>query len=196
MTDLETIEQFLEIDTDNKRLRDGKKKRNKNKYYYFRNQFYIVSLTQGKWMVCSDDDTTRRLLRMYTWCFGPGGYTATNIGNSFKYLHQLYMTYQHPNVADHINNRKYDNRSENLRIVQQKENTRNRTKRKTNTSGKQGIYRQKTGGINYWKALIFDNEGTQIAKYFSIAKYGDEEAKQKAIAKRVEWEQLYGYIGD
>jgi hypothetical protein len=196
MADLEILEQFLDIDTDNKRLRNGKKKYNKNQYYYYRNQFYIVKLTKDKWMVCSDDDNTRRLLRLYTWYFHPNGYAATKIKQSTKRWHQVYLTYQHPNVADHINNKKFDNRSQNFRIVSHRENARNLTKRKTNTSGKQGVRRYVANGWSYWKAQIRDDEGNQISKHYSIAKYGDDEAKQLAINQRLEWQKKYNYIGD
>ena len=196
MTDLEVIEQFLNIDTDIKRLRPGKKKHNKNRYFYYPNQFYIVSLTQNKWIVCSDDDNTRKLLRMHTWSFGHSGYAATKIKQSTKRWHQVYLTYQHPNVADHINNMKFDNRSQNFRIVSYRENARNLTKRKTNTSGKQGVRRCVVNGWSYWKAQIRDDECNQISKHYSIAKYGEEEAKRQAINQRLEWERLYNYIGD
>ena len=196
MTDLEIIEQHLKIDTDTKILRDGKKKRNKNRFYYFRNQFYVVELTRNKWMVCSDDNNTRRLLRLYTWYDHSKGYAGTHIGNTFKRWHQLYMEYDRPTVADHINNRRYDNRAENLRLVQQKENMRNRKKQKNNTSGKQGVTRKVRGGCVSWIVQIRGPEGNPISKCYSVNKLGEELAKKQAIEKRVELERLYGYIGD
>lgn len=196
MAELEIIEQLLNINTDGKRLRDGKRKKYKNKYYYYTNQFYIISLTRNKWMVCSDDDNTRRLLRRHTWFFHSGGYAMTSIGRSKKYWHQVYMTYEKPIVADHINNKIYDNRAENLRLVQQKENMRNLTKSKANTSGKQGVSKFVRGGCDYWRAYICSDDGTRIMKYYSIAKYGDDEAKQLAINQRLEWQKKYNYIGD
>jgi hypothetical protein len=196
MAELEIIEQFLNINTDNKRLRDGKRKPNKNQYYYYTNQFYIIKLTQNKWVIANDDSTTRRLLRRYTWYFCPEGYAATRIGNILKRWHQLYLSYEQPSVADHINNRRYDNRSDNLRVVQHRENMRNKTKYKNNKSGKMGVSRWVGRGMAYWKVHIRDPEGKQIAKYFSINKLGEELAKKQAIEKRVELERLYGYIGD
>lgn len=196
MTDLENIERFLKIDTDNKRLRDGKKNKNKNQYYYYKDRFYIVKLTRNNWMICGDDATTRRLLRRHTWSSHSRGYARTTIGNTCEFWHQHYLSYQKPNVADHINNERYDNRIDNLRIVNQKENMRNRKKQKNNTSGKQGLCRQTIGCRDYWKVQIWDTECKRITKYFSITKLGEETAKQKAIQKRLELERLYNYIGD
>jgi len=199
MADLEIIEQFLDIDTDNnKRLRDGKKNKNKNKYYYYKNNYYIVKLSRGKWMVCSDDDTTRRLLRMHFWNFHPDGYAITNIKRggrrTTERFHRLVIEAQ--DNSDHINRNTFDNRATNLRDVTSRQNNRNKTKYKNNKSGKQGIDRFVMGGLSYWRVRIYDNNGKQIQKHFSIAKLGEEVAKEKAIQKRKELEQLYGYIGD
>lgn len=196
MADLEVIEQFLDVDTDTKRLRDGKKNKTKNQFYYFANRFYIIKLSRNKWMICSDDDNTRRLLRKYIWRVHPAGYAMTNIGKSTKCLHQVYLKYQSPNVADHLNNRRYDNRAENLRVVQPTQNMRNRTKSKTNTSGKQGVSKCTMRGIEYWRAHIIDNDGKPIFRCFSINTLGDKAAKQLAIEKRLELERLHGYLGD
>jgi hypothetical protein len=196
MAELEIIEQFLNINTDNKRLRDGKRKPNKNQYYYYTNQFYIIKLTQNKWVIANDDSTTRRLLRRYTWCIHPDGYAKTNIDHSTKFWHNLYLTYQKPNLADHINNKRYDNRIDNLRIVHQRENTRNKTKYKNNKSGKMGVSRDMIRGCAYWKVRIRDPEGKLISKCYSVNKLGEDTAKQLAIEKRLELERLYGYIGD
>lgn len=198
MADLEIIEQFLNIDVDGKLLRNGKKKSNKNRFYYFRNQFYVVELSRDKWMVASDDDNTRRLLRDHVWCVNPKGYSVTSIKRNGKYtterFHRLIINAQ--DTGDHINNRPYDNQCTNLRDTTQRENCKNRIKARNNTSGKQGVCRDTINGRHYWKVQIKDDTGKQISKYFSIAKLGDAGAKRRAIDKRIELEQLYNYLGD
>ena len=72
---------------------------------------------------------------------------------------------------------------------------RNKSKSCNNTSGKQGVSLWMNKGRNYWKAAINDNNGT-IAKTFSIEKLGNDEAKRRTIAERIELEQQFGYIGD
>jgi len=199
MADLETIERLYNIDTDGRRLRDGKKKPGKNQYYYFKNQFFLMKVHGDKWFLLPDNPKAIRLMRRHTWCRTVGGYLATRTNNTIKYWHQLYLDYQRPNVADHINKRRYDNRKENLKITTYGGpggNNRNLSKRSDNTSGKQGVSHCTRGNRRYWRADIKDNTGKQISKLFSIAKLGDEDAKHEAIAKRIEWEELFGYSGD
>ena len=200
MASLADLEEFLNIEIGDKRLCNGKKKKNKNQYYYFRDEYYIVKLTKEKWMIAQDCKRTRRLLRLYVWCLHSKGYARTTYEGTNKRWHQLFLNYDDDMVADHINNVRYDNRSENLRIVTQKQNNRNLSKRSDNTSGKQGVCRCTLNKgkyqYQYWKVQICDDEGKLIQRCFSIDKYGDAEAKRLAIEKRIELEQELGYIGD
>ena len=67
MADLNEIEEFLNIDLTNVRLRHGKKRKNKNRYYWFRNQFYIIQVHGDKWFIMSSNDRTREILRNNIW---------------------------------------------------------------------------------------------------------------------------------
>jgi len=82
MASLNEIEEFLNVETGDKKLCDGKRRKNKNQYYYFRDEFYLVKLTQDKWMIAPDCKRTRRLLRLYSWCFHPYGYATTPTSQS------------------------------------------------------------------------------------------------------------------
>jgi hypothetical protein len=101
-------------------------------------------------------------------------------------------------VADHINNKRFDNRIDNIRIVTVRENNRNTTIRSDNTSGKQGVYQflDKRHDYHYWQVNIRDNNQKNISKCFSVKKLGNEEAKRQAIEYRKQLEIQYGYIGD
>lgn len=198
MTDLNEIQEFLGIEiADDKRLRDGKKKYNKNRYYYYKDHYYIVELTQGKWMVLDDSVNSRRLLRKHCWRFS-NGYAMTEADGSTKSYHQVLLDYEAGMVVDHINRNRFDNRLVNLRITSYQQNNRNRSKRTDNTSGKQGVNKtvDKRYGLSYWTVQIRNNDGKNIQKHFSIKKLGDAEAKRQAIAKRIELEQLYDYDGE
>jgi hypothetical protein len=199
MTSLADIEAFLNIEIGDKRLKDGKKRSNKNRYYFYENQYYIVQLTQGKYMICEDCKTTRRLLRLNCWRYGTkDSYGRTSFKNGTKDWHQLYLNYKKERVADHLNNRRFDNRHENLRVTTPRENNRNRSKNATNTSGKQGVHKwtQKKTNCTYWRSRIVNDIGKRVMKCFSIQKSGYDEAKRLAIEWRIQKEQEFGYIGD
>ena len=92
MASLEDIQNYLNIDITNRRLRDGKKQPLKNRYYYYRYKYYIVELSQNMWTILEDCTITRRLLENYVWCV-LNNYTATNIDKTTKYFHQLSQNY-------------------------------------------------------------------------------------------------------
>ena len=154
MATIEEIQNFLDIEIGERRLRDGKKKTNKNSYYYYENQYYIVQLTKNKWITAEDCNKTRILLRLHSWCVGTDGYAMTSINGTTKMWHQLFLTYEDGLEGDHINRLRYDNRSDNLRIVTRRVNNRNRTKPDVNTSGVKGVHLDRNGKKIYWKAQI------------------------------------------
>ena len=125
MASLREIENHLNIEVLDKKLRNGRKYQHKNKYYRY-DDFYIVSLTQGKFMIIDNDRKNRKLLRKYCWrVHSKTRYAVT--GETTKGFHQLLLKYGNGLVADHINRCRFDNRFENLRIVTYQENNRNTT---------------------------------------------------------------------
>ena len=86
-------------------------------------------------------------------------------------------------VIDHINGNCYDNSIENLRLVSQAENNRNRSTPKDNTSGHIGLYWIKSS--SKWRAQIGVN-GKDI--YLGLFKN-----KEDAIKARKEAEKKYGF---
>jgi len=196
MASLNEIESFLNIEIGDKKLRDGKKRKNKNQYYYYEQAYYIVKLTRDKWMILEDCRKTRELLKKHCW-HADRGYAMTNVNKSTSCYHKLFLNYDEDLMADHINNKRFDNRLNNLRIVTPQENMKNKTKYSNNTSGKQGVYfnTDKKKGLQYWVVQIYNN-GKKISKKFSIKKLGNDEAKRQAIAYRKQLELQFGYLGD
>jgi len=99
------------------------------------------------------------------------------------------------NQVDHIDHNKTNNHINNLRWVTGSINARNKSKRITNTSGKQGVCQAKRGNSNYWIVSICNNERATIIKYFSIDKLGNDVAYARAVQCRKDLERQYGYIG-
>lgn len=77
---------------------------------------------------------------------------------------------------DHINHIRYDDRIENLRLVTHKENGRNQSKKRNNTSGVNGVTFHKS--TNKWQARI-GVDGT--SKYLGV--YDTFEDAQMAVSK-------------
>lgn len=91
-------------------------------------------------------------------------------------------------VIDHINGDGSDNSHGNLRCVTQKENARNRTKQKNNTSGVTGVVfwrgvKKQRG--DYWTAR-WRVDGKNFVKYFIIDKNNPDQAFKDACTYREE----------
>jgi len=194
MTTLQEIKIYLNIDLINTPLIKGKRNPLKNRYYYYRNKYYIVELSQNLWTILEDCTKTRTLLKNHIWCV-LSSYTATNINGRTKYYHQLSQNYK-IGIADHINGFKYDNRLQNIRIVSYSTNSRNRRISKNNTSTKNGVsIRRDKKDKCYWRLSIVTNDNVRIHKYYSVDIHGYDESKQMAINERKRLEVLNGYIG-
>ena len=146
MTSLNNIEEFLNIEIGNKRLRNGKKKMNKNTYYWFHNEYYIVNLSNDKWCIMSTGEQTRELLNDHIWhC--DGVYVKISINQQKIRYHRMLMNPSNNMCIDHINRRTFDNRLNNLRIVTHKENMRNKSMSNNNTSSIVGVLKEKKNEI-------------------------------------------------
>ena len=191
MGSLQEIETLLNIEIGDKTLRPGKKNVYKNKFYYFAEMYYIVQLTQDKWMICSDNRETRQLLRNHCW-FYSSRYVNAKIQYKTMAYHKAYLQYDDELVCDHINRKRFDNRFENLRITTQQQNCMNRSISTINTSGKIGVG-LKEGS---WYSYIKMNGRTKHGNSFSINKYGNDEAFRRAVQSRRDLEVRYGFTGE
>ena len=197
MTTLHKIEELLNIEIGDKVLRNGRVYNDKNRYYWYRNEYYIVNIGDDKWCIMSSNETTREMLDDYIWYYNKGyaisfegkGKTKTGVKLHRKLMHMD----NNPLFVDHVKRNKFDNRLENLRIVTVQENNRNTSKRHDNTSGIIGV--SKEG--NRWRARIHDNNNHQISKSFTISNNRtDEQCKQLAIQQRNEWKIEFNYQGE
>ena len=91
-----------------------------------------------------------------------------------------------PNILDHINGDKADDRWCNLREVTFAGNCRNLPRSKRNTSGVTGVTWHKNA--KKWQAHIGTTQGDKRLEYLGLF-----DTKEEAIAARKEAEKLYGY---
>lgn len=83
------------------------------------------------------------------------GYWRIKIQDKSYFEHRLVWFYHHgvwPDVIDHLNGVRCDNRIENLRSVTVTENVQRRNIANNNTSGFKGVYYRKDRGL--WKAQL------------------------------------------
>ena len=86
MTTLNNIESFLNIELAHRHPKDGKKKKDKNQYYYLPDICYVVKLTKDMYMIAEDCNKTRKLLRLYTWRVDGCGYAIANTNKAWRAL--------------------------------------------------------------------------------------------------------------
>lgn len=118
------------------------------------------------------------------------GYIIVRRGHKKKRLHvwvweELVGPIPDGMEVDHINGIKTDCRIENLRLVTNAVNARNRGKQVNNTSGVTGVSLINVKGLPYWSANWKDPiTNKRMAKYFSVNKLGHDEAMRRAIKHR------------
>lgn len=142
------------------------------------------------------DKIDYEIVSKHCWCLNTKGYWYTNdYSQTKKYilLHNLIL--QQTNygyipsrllVSDHVDRNKNNNKRNNLELKTQFYNTRNKTTRKDNTSGKQGVsWHSRT---QKWLARIADEKGVRHSKSFLTF--------EDAVKQRLAWEKEFRYIGE
>ena len=139
----------------------------------------------------STGEQTQQLLMDHVWCCSHG-YASTSIKQNIIKQHRLIMNPQNNMCIVHINRRRYDNRTENLRIVTHKINMRNKSIYSSNTSSCPGIAFRTKNGIESWRCFINNDNGRRIERSFSCELYGHR-ALEFALNQRHIWEEQFGY---
>lgn len=119
-------------------------------------------------------------------CFCKKGYRRVRINNKYYYVHRivwkLFYKEEPPEIIDHINRNKSDNKIKNLRKATKEINQQNQDLPKNNTSGYRGVFKPKHLKGKY-RAVIGVN-----GKYISLGVFGK---KNEAIAARTAAEKKY-----
>ena len=107
-------------------------------------------------------------------------YWRTKFKNKSVWVHRIIWTIVNGaipdnHVIDHIDGNSLNNNIENLRLIDQELNSRNRAKNKNNTTGVTGVFYHADKGHKGYRAVVcVDNK--KMTKRFSISKYGESEA--------------------
>lgn len=124
-------------------------------------------------------------------------YVAAKILSKTVKLHRFLLNITNSKIlVDHKDRDSLNNTRRNLRLVTSRENNLNCRKSKNNNSGRTGVYYRNGIGTRSasWKAQFVDNNGKRITKAFSIAKYGNDEARLLAESARLEAEKEYNIL--
>lgn len=121
------------------------------------------------------------LVTPYKWRLTNTGYATTNINKKQLRLHNLIMNTPEGYVVDHINRNPLDCRNENLRICKTKENARNLSLSKNNTSGVTGVYWDNSKD-KWFAQIMVDRINIHLGSFISF---------EKAVKARKEAEIKY-----
>lgn len=180
---------------------NGLKTPSKNQYFITGSQI-TVQLTQQKTMIIDADDLG--ILKLHVFCVQKDKNTFyadtrinTKSGRKTVSFHRILckkvFDMADDLVVDHLNHDGLDNRRINLVPKTMSGNQRNRQINKNNTTGVLGVTIEYNRGVKQYRAYIHENE-KQMAKTFSVKKYGDEKAFAIACAWRKSQAERLGYV--
>jgi hypothetical protein len=123
-------------------------------------------------------------------CIDDKGYIKTEIDNTHQVVHRLIFMMHHgymPEMVDHVNGVRTDNRIENLRAANPYENSRNSRIAKTNKCGVKNVYwhphskcwlvRVMAKGKNHCVGYFKDLEAAELVAQLAREKYHGEFAR-------------------
>lgn len=112
----------------------------------------IYCYTKEKELLFFTDIELAENIKAHSWCKHANGYSATHINGKEVAAHRFITNAKKGELVDHANGNKKDCRRANLRKCDKSQNAYNTGIRKTNSSGKTGVYLRKDTGK--WTAEI------------------------------------------
>lgn len=121
----------------------GESRIRRNKYDILGNEVKVYFNNSDLFFICDIEDIDTVI--SHTWHLNSNRYARST---DKQYFHQLIMGKKDGLVIDHINQNKLDNRKKNLRICEYADNSHNRKKYFTNTTGHTGVTKTRYGKYN------------------------------------------------
>ncbi|MDT3768186.1 HNH endonuclease [Gleimia hominis] len=125
-----------------------------------------AELRCGNDVVLVDADMVNDLAERQ-WSVGIHGYATSGAGKNQILMHRLITGAKPGQIVDHINRDRLDNRTENLRICTQQENSYNRSAQANSKSGLKGVCQLSNGT---WQAQIMVNRKAYYLGRFPTAR--------------------------
>lgn len=142
------------------------------------------------------DKDDEHIMNGRNWNAYKGRNDAYYVKSDRKHLHREIMNVTNPKVQiDHINGDTLDNRKINLRVTDQRGNSKNMHMYKNNKTGVNGVSLETSGG-KYRYRVKWEGDVKQVSKSFSFKRNDFEsqlDALSEAIATRTIHDALNGY---
>lgn len=132
------------------------------------------------------DDEDYDYLNQYTWYLHIKGYAGARKDGKYCLMHRLILNPPKGKMCDHIDGNKLNNTKKNLRIATNKENLRNRSKQKNNTTGYKGVHFCKAR--NKYQAQITIDKKFHFLGYFHTP---EEAYKAYCTAAKLTFKEFY-----
>ena len=131
-----------------------------NKFEILEN-FTILYTNKNEEIFIDTEDFER--VKNYCWYKDKKGYICCHNKNKSMYLHRYLLNANPNDIIDHINNKKYDNQKNNLRIASASINQHNRKNKNANKTGVVGVYYNESG--SYSAKIMIDNKDINLGTY-------------------------------
>jgi len=158
-------------------IRNGSQRR-KDNIFETKSDITEIHFDSGELALIDTEDL--KFIKQCYWGFDGWGYLHGRINGKLARMHRHLLGFP-SGVVDHINRNKMDNRKANLRIGTQRDNSRNLSIAKNNTSGATGVYRIKDSKVNNWTAEIMVNRNKVYLGRFETIDEAKKVRKQAEI---------------
>ena len=170
-------------------LKNQKDKRKYQNEFETRSGYAVLKISGPREAELKFDKKKLKLVKSLYWKVDKSGNVTTMVFGKKMYFGQV----THPNkkgLLNHKNRDRYDFREENIVVKDSPVYVKSRKYKETQEAPPGVSFYDKKDGPPYWLARYEKGEHNK-KKSYNIEKLGFDEAKEKAIKKREEWEDEY-----